>query len=75
MKTFMFLIMFLLIGAFFIISNENIRLNNSENVDYFFKEYGLWFDSLFSNGKVVVGYVAKMEWLPDEGKVSGWLNW
>ena len=65
----MFLIMFLLIGAFFIIANENIRLNNSENVDLFFSQYGEWIDSLFGNGKVVVGYVVKMEWLPGEGEV------
>jgi hypothetical protein len=65
MKSFMFLIMFLLIGAFFIISNEEIRLNNSENVGLFFKEYGSWMDSLARNGKTIAGYVVKMGWLPD----------
>ena len=64
MKTFMFLIMFLLIGAFSIISNQEIPLNDSENIELFFDEYGAWMDSLFSNGRTVVGYVAKMEWLP-----------
>lgn len=68
MKTFIFLIMFLLIGAFFIISDENIRLNSSENVGLFFKEYGLWIDGLVVNGRVVSGYVVKMEWLPGEGE-------
>ena len=66
MKTFIFLIMFLLIGAFFIISDENIKLNNSENVGIFFKEYASWIDDLISNGRVVSGYVVKMEWLPGE---------
>ena len=64
MKTFLFIILFLFIGAFFIISNEKIALNSSENVDLFISEYGEWIDNLFGNGKVVVGYVAKMEWLP-----------
>ena len=32
MKTLMFVILFLLIGAFFIISNENIKLDSKENV-------------------------------------------
>ena len=65
MKIFMFIIMFLLIGAFFIISNENIKLNNKENITGFFSLYMGWVDSLLSNGKNVFGYVIKMEWLPD----------
>jgi len=60
----MFIIMFLLIGGFFIISNENIALNNSENIGLFFKEYAAWIDDLLGNGRVVSGYVVKMEWLP-----------
>ena len=65
MKTLMLLVMFLLIGAFFIISEENIKLNSSENVSDFFKEYGAWIDSLTDNGKTVLGYVVKMGWLPE----------
>ena len=68
MKTFMFIILFLLIGAFFIISNEEIHLNSSENISLFFSKYGGWADGLFNNGKTVIGYVAKMEWLPGEGE-------
>jgi len=70
MKTLMFIVMFLLIGAFFIISNQNIQLNSSENVELFFKKYARWIDDLIENGKVVSGYVVKMEWLPDEGDES-----
>ena len=66
MKTLIFLVTFLFIGAFFIISNENIKLNTPENVDLFLKKYALWIDDLLGNGKIVVGYVVKMEWLPDE---------
>ena len=68
MKIFIFIFMFLLIGAFFIISDENIRLNSSENVNSFFKEYAAWIDDLIDNGRVVSGYVVKMEWLPGEGE-------
>ena len=67
MKTFMFVIMFLLIGGFFIISDENIQLNSAENIGLFFQTYASWIDDLFSNGKGVAGYVVKMEWLPGEG--------
>ena len=58
--------MFLLIGAFFIISNEEIKLDNSENINIFFKEYAGWIDSLIGNGKTVSGYIIKMQWLPEE---------
>ena len=61
----MFLVMFLLIGAFFIVSNENIKLDSQENASEFFQLYGQWIDSLVGNGKTVLGYVVKMEWLPD----------
>lgn len=65
MKVFMFIIMFLLIGAFFIISEENINLNHSEGRAKFFDLYGHWFDKLIDNGGVVSGYVVKMGWLPE----------
>jgi len=55
---------FLFIGAFFIISNENLKMNSKENILYFFKEYSTWINKLFNNTKVVVGYVIKMYWLP-----------
>ena len=66
----MLLIFFLLLGGFFIISNENIKLDNAENVNYFLNEYADWFDSLITNGKAVTGHLVKMEWLPNEGKVE-----
>ena len=65
MKVLMLVIMFLLIGAFFIISNDNIRLNTAENVDLFLTSYAQWFDKLIGNSGTVVGYVVKMQWLPD----------
>lgn len=70
MKLLMFVILFLLIGAFSIVSNENIRLNSNENISLFFQEYGKWVDGLLGNGKTVVGYVAKMEWLPNPSSLE-----
>ena len=64
----MFFIFFLLIGAFFIISNENIRMNNRENVNLFFNSYASWLDQLIGNSKNAVAYVVKSEWLPNEGE-------
>ncbi len=70
MKTFMFIVVFLLIGAFFIIANQNIKLNSSENVSLFFNEYAGWWGDLLDNGRAVIGYVVKMGWLPDGGELS-----
>ena len=67
MKTFIFIIMFLLIGAFFIISNENIKMNTKENVFHFLGLYASWFDQLLGNSKTATGYLVKMEWLPGSG--------
>jgi len=66
MKILMFLMFFFLIGAFFIISNEKIKMNTSENVDVFFEKYVDWMDDLADNGKLVIGYVIKSEWLPEK---------
>ncbi len=66
----MFFIFFLLIGAFFIISNENIKMDGPENIGLFFSKYAEWFDQLIGNSQNVAGYVVRSEWLPNEGKVG-----
>ena len=71
MKILMFVILFLFIGAFFIISNEKIKINNSENVNLFFEKYVAWMDDLADNSKIVIGYVIKSEWLPENIPSSG----
>ena len=67
MKILMFLVMFLMLGGFFIISNENLMLNQEEGVKTFLDSYGGWIDDLTSNGQGVIGHVVKMEWLPENG--------
>lgn len=67
MKIAMFIVMFLMIGAFFIVSNENIKLNNKENVKLVLDKYTHWLDRLGANAGTVSGYVLKMEWLPENG--------
>ncbi|MBD3252846.1 hypothetical protein GF386_03890 [Candidatus Pacearchaeota archaeon] len=64
MKVLMFVLMFLLIGGFFIISNENIKMNNAENLELFIDLYSEWINRLISNSGSLSGYVVKMEWLP-----------
>ena len=55
---------FLLIGALFIISNQNLRINKDTDFKKFAGLYYSWFGSLFDNLKDLSGYVIKSEWLP-----------
>lgn len=67
MKLLMLFLMFLCLGAFFIISNENLHIGNSEELSRFGVLYTDWLRSLFDNGKSLSGYVVKFEWLPENG--------
>lgn len=65
MKILMIVVMFLMLGGFFIISENNLALNSGTDVDEFFSLYSKWIDELGGNGKTVVGHVVKMGWLPE----------
>lgn len=65
MRFLMLFFMFLCFGAFFIVSNENLHLNQSVELSRFGELYTGWLRSLFDNGKSISGYVVKFEWLPD----------
>ncbi len=65
MKILIFIIMLLLIGAFFIISQNNLALNNSENIKTFFSSYNNWINNLIGNVGELTGYIVKLEWLPE----------
>lgn len=64
----MFVIMFLFIGAFFMISQNNLALNSSENIDKFASAYVAWFNRIFENAGDLTGYVLKMKWLPEQSR-------
>ena len=64
MKITMLIVMFLFIGAFFIISQNNLSLNTHENINKFVSDYTGWLGNLFENAGALTGYVIKMKWLP-----------
>ena len=64
----MIVVMFLLFGAFFIISDSTLYLSKSEDVNTFFVSYGVWLGNLFSNSQTIVGYVTKAEWMPSSNE-------
>jgi len=65
----MILLMFLFFGAFFIISNQNLHLSDEQDSVKFGQAYYNWASKLFDNGKSVMGYVVKSNWMP-ENKIT-----
>jgi hypothetical protein len=58
--------MFIFLGAFFIVSNNNLHLSDRQQLSQFGNLYSSWLGDIFDNVKSVTGYVAKFEWLPEE---------
>jgi hypothetical protein len=66
MKIILIIVLFLLIGAFFIISNEKIKLTSLKEYNRFIKLYGIWFGNVVENTKQVTAQVIKMDWFPEK---------
>jgi hypothetical protein len=64
MKLLVFILILLLIGAFFIISQNNLALSQEGNLNKFVSLYGSWLVSTMKNIGSLSGYMVKMEWLP-----------
>ena len=64
MKIIMIIVIFFCIGAFFIISQNNLSLINSENRENFISLYGNWIKNSFDNIGSLTGHIVNMEWLP-----------
>ena len=62
--------MFFLIGAFFIISENNLALNKTGNVDKTIGLYYLWISHLFDNTLAITGNVVRMSWLPEKNETG-----
>ena len=66
MKILMFIVMLLFVGAFFIISQDNLSLKEQENRHILAEKYYAWTQSIFSQAGELTGYVVRMNWLPDK---------
>ena len=64
MKVFLFVLIFFILGALLIISNNNLALYDSSNVGIFLNLYSAWLDDIFSNSFNLVGKVVELDWLP-----------
>lgn len=64
-KTFILIIIFLVIGSYIIISAYNINLNEKEDRKTFILEAGKWVIQLGKSTKNAVTYAVKQDWFPD----------
>jgi|TARA_B100002003_G_C14051625_1_gene506435 hypothetical protein len=65
-KLFLFIVIFLIIGGYLIVRNNDIDLEEEEGRKTFLKGFTGWVFKVGRSTKNVVGYATKQEWLPDE---------
>ncbi len=58
-------VLFFVIGALFIVSNENLSLINPEERTDFVQLYALWLSSISKNIQQITGQVIATDWIPD----------
>jgi hypothetical protein len=66
MKILMFVLMFFVVSALLIISNNNLEMYKSENISKFNNLYFKWVDEIYSNIQSITGNVVKLDWLPQD---------
>ncbi|MBU0466927.1 MAG: hypothetical protein KJ718_00930 [Nanoarchaeota archaeon] len=66
MKITISILKFLFLGALFIVSNENLHLNEVQERTEFYGLFYSWLETLFNHSMQIVGYVTDSEWLPQE---------
>jgi len=71
MKVYLFILFFLLLGAFFIITEHNLALKNTEARVELGNTYLSWVGQVLGNSVRLTGYVAKLEWLPKNLSSAG----
>ena len=64
MKILIIVMMFFILGALFIVSNNNFALYEKGNSGNFSQLYFDWVGDLYSNAQSITGYVVKLDWLP-----------
>jgi len=64
MKSFIFILMFFIVGVLLIISNNNLSMYQQLNVVKFSELYVEWFDSLYANSQILVKEIIKLNWFP-----------
>jgi len=66
MKILLVIMIFFVISALFIISNNNLAMYKQENIVSFVDMYTKWINNIFSNTGELTGQATKMDWLPQK---------
>lgn len=64
MKIRIILVTLFVLGALFIISNQNLHLGITQERNLFFSTYSGWIVNIFHQAVQVTGYVVRFDWLP-----------
>lgn len=60
----MIIVKLLILGALFIISNQNLHLGISQEREIFFGAYSGWTTNIINKIVDATGYVVRLEWVP-----------
>jgi predicted negative regulator of RcsB-dependent stress response len=63
MRFLIIIVAFFLIGALFIISNNNLEMYKKENIEKFSQLYMNWFTNILSNIQKITGEAVRLNWL------------
>ena len=66
MKIYLIIVIFLLLSAFFIVSENDLKLNDSQKIKQFFSLYFNWFEKIGNNFSTITGEVVNLEWTPSK---------
>ena len=64
MKILIFVLMFFIIGALFIITNDNLAMYRQENIERFSKLYFEWINQIYVNTQALMRETLRLDWLP-----------
>jgi len=64
MKILIFILVFFIVGALFIISNHNLAMCKQENVDVFSGLYLEWINQLYLNLQILIKDIVRLGWFP-----------
>jgi len=65
MKLILFLLIFLMIGVLFIVSENKLSLKDTDARAQFKDKCFAWCEQLFDNSKNIMGHVVKQNWIPE----------
>jgi len=64
MRVLVFVLVFLLLGAFYIVTSHNLSLKNPASFETILVKYLEWFPKIAENIVSITGHAIKLKWMP-----------